>query len=145
MANQKSDQITDLETVPIVKVAAQDATGRVRHIRFSKTLTSNLAIGETLELCKVPRGARIIGGHAAWEAMTTGAGAATMELGDGTTANKYLEATSVDAAGASDFADTLGRNYGELVANEFTLTATASVEAWASGQAIAGHILVVTD
>jgi hypothetical protein len=77
--------------------------------------------------------------------MTTGAGAATMELGDGTTAGKYLEATDVDAAGSSDFADTILRNYGEKLAAPLRLTATVSVEAWAAGQVLKGHIDVLMD
>ncbi len=145
MADQKSDQITNLDAVPKVKNAARDAYGRIRTVYFEKTLTSNLAIGEILELCEIPRGARIIGGHVAWEAMTTGASAATGSIGITGTVAKYLEATDMDAAGSSGFADTIVRNYGAIVADLERLILTVSVEAFASGQKIAGHVKIAMD
>lgn len=147
MAVQKSDQITNNEAFPPVANPPGTIAAEVRRTYFSKTIEAgNLGIGDTLELVQdLPVGGRIVGGHVTWEAMTTGAGAATMELGDGTTAAKYLEATSVDAAGSTSFADTIARNFGERISARFKLIATASVEAWAAGQKIAGYIDVMTD
>lgn len=146
MAVQKSDQITNITAIPPVKTRTSEMGGRVRVAYFSFTTPAGgVAIADTVQLCVIPKGARILGGEAKFEAMSTGAGAATVELGDGTTAAKYLAATSVDAAGKAAFADTVALNYGELLTSELTLTATASVEAWAAAKKLYGHVLYALD
>ena len=147
MPVHKSDQIVNNEAFPPRANPPGTINAEVKRTYFSHTVPAgNAAIGDTIELVQdLPKGGLIVGGHAAWEAMTTGAGAATMELGDGATAAKYLEATSVDAAGSAAFADTIARNYGERIPASFKLIATVSVEAWAAGQRLVGHIDVMTD
>lgn len=141
MPDHKSDQITKLEAGPRKFLPPDELAGRKRVSVFTFAVpAAGVAIAETVALCTVPEGARILGGHAAWEAMSTGAGAATMELGDGTTAAKYLEATDIDAAGSANFADTVARNTLEKLTDELTLTATASVEAWAATKKLVGWI-----
>lgn len=146
MAETKSDQITNDDARPPVTNPMGTVGAHVRRTYFSWTVpVGNAAIADTAILAKVPSGARIVGGHAAWEAMTTAGAAATGELGDGTTAAKYLEATDMDAAGSADFADTIARNFGEVLAAELTLTLTVSVEAFAAGQTLAGYIEYMAD
>lgn len=142
MATHKSDQRTNLDSTPSKMVKANELGGRVRIAYFSFTVpVGNAAIADIVELVSLRKGWRILGGHAAWDAMTTGAGVATMELGVSGTVAKYLEATDVDAAGSSDFADTGARNFGEEIASDAMLIATVSVEAWAAAAVLTGYIL----
>ena len=86
MANWKSTQITLLDNRPIDKLSVQEAGGRLRAIPFSFVAAGVVAIADTIELCEVPAGARIIGGSLIFSA----AGASrTVTLGDGTDADKY--------------------------------------------------------
>ena len=144
MAETKSTQVTKLDARPKQQLTVQEAGGRVRAIPFDwEVPVGNAAIADTAQLCKVPAGARILGGRAVWSAMSTAGGAATGELGDGTTAGKYLEATSMDAAGASAIADDIARNFNEILTEELTLTLTVSVEAFAAGGTLEGYVLVM--
>lgn len=146
MANHKSDQITLLDASPPEKLPPDVNGGKVRRRYFSFTApVGGVAIGDTVELAELAgAAARVFGGYAEWDAMTTGAGVATMELGDGVTANRFLEATDVDAAGSTPFADTRARGYGTKLAGG-RLIATASVEAWAAGAQLVGHVDFVSD
>ena len=144
MATRKSDQATKLDASPREQLATHEYGGRVRQAFFNFVVPAgNAAIGDTIELIDIEAGARILGGKIAFEAMSTGAGAASVQLGDGTTADKYLGTTSVDAAGEADFAHTLALNYGEKLSQKLRLTATVLTEAWAAGQRFSGQVLFV--
>ena len=146
MAEHKSDQITNLDAVPVVLPKANELHGRLRVAYWSFTTpTGGVAINDTIKLVRLPKGARIVHGHYVNEAMTTGAGAATVEIGVSGTAAKYLEATSVDAAGSGDFADTIARNFGDELTAETDIVATATVEAWATAKKFNGVIYYVVD
>ncbi len=146
MAVHKSDQIANEKATPRVMVKPSERHGRRRVAYFSFTVpTGGAAVNDTVELAKVPAGARILDGRIAFEAMSTGAGDAGIQLGDGTTAAKYLGTTSVDAAGTADFAHTVALGYGEELASELTLTATVMTEAWAAGQKLLGAIEYALD
>lgn len=143
MAVLKSDQRTNQDKVPAVMLEPNEM-GKVRAAYFSFTVpTGNAAIGDTIQLVKLPKDSRILGGRAAFEAMSTGAGVADMQVGISGTAGKYLGATSVDAAGASDFANTVALNLGEKLAAETTIIATVGTEAWAAGKKLLGYVLYV--
>lgn len=146
MAVLKSDQFTKLDASPPERLPPDEFYGRRRVSYFSFTVpVGNAAINDTVQLCRVPAGARLLGGKFKSEAMTTGAGAASIQLGDGTTAAKYLGTTSIDAAAEGEFADTVALNYGEKLASELTLTATVVTEAWAAGQRLLGEVEYVVD
>lgn len=145
MTVHKSDQITKLDADPPERLLPDENGGKVRRLYFSFTVpVGGVAINDTVELAALPQNARVFGGYAEWDAMTTGAGAATMAIGDGVTAARFLEATSVDAAGSSPVADTRARGYATKLGGG-RLTATATVEAWAAGQALVGHLDFVAD
>lgn len=146
MAVHDSDQITKLNASPPERLPPNESGGRQRIIYFNHTVPAgNAAVSDTIRLQDIAAGDRIVGGFATWEAMSTAGGTAQMQLGDGTTADKYLGTTSVDAAGSTEFANSIALNYGEKVTSKFTLTATVLGEAWAAGQRISGHVKVVRD
>jgi hypothetical protein len=146
MAVHKSDQITNQDAIPSVKNKANVERGRIRSNYFSFTVpTGDVAVNDMVQLTNIPKGARILGGWIAAEAMTTGAGAASIQIGDGTTAAKYLGTTDIDAAAQADFAHTVALNFGEELAAEMVLTATVTTESWAAGKKLCGHLRWVLD
>ena len=143
MAEFKSDQVTKLDASPREQLATNEAGGRVRQAFFRHAVEAGNLVNDTISLIEVPAGARILGGKIAFQAMSSAAGTAQVQLGDGTTAGKYLGTTSVDAAGEADFAHTVALNYGEKLTEKLRLTATILGEAWAAGQVFTGHLLYV--
>ena len=128
------------------KNAPYDKGGRVRIAVFEYTTPSGgVAVNDVIELVKLPKDARIIGGRAAWEAMSSGAGTATVTIGVSGAASKYLGSTSVDAAGETDFANTLATNMLDKLSADTVLIATAGGEAWAGTKKFNGYVLYVLD
>lgn len=146
MANHKSDQYTLTASTPRELVPARDAHG-TRRVAFASFTTpvGGVAIDDTVQLITIPRGARLLGGKYASEAMTSGGAAASMRLGDGTTSDKYLGDTSIDAAGKGTFADTIALYYGEVLTADLVLTATAKTEAWAAGKKLYVEVAYALD
>ena len=146
MANHKSVQITKLDAVPAERLETHELGGRVRPAYFEFTVpVGNAAIADTVELCELPAGARILGGHFAAEAMSSGGAAASMQLGDGSDPDRFLGTTSIDAAAEGAFAHTIALGYGQRLAAKTRLVATVLTEAWAAGQKLSGHLLYVAD
>jgi hypothetical protein len=146
MAAYKSTQETKRTASPPKMLAAHELKGRVRVAWFDYTVpTGGVAVDDTVDLTTLPIGARILGGEMAFEAMSSAAGTAQIQVGDGTTADKYLGTTSVDAAGTSPFANTIALNFGEVLEAETTLKATAKGEAWAAAKKLAGWVKYALD
>ena len=144
MATLKSDQTTKLDASPREQLATHEYGGRVRQAFFNFVVPAgNAAINDEIELIDIEAGARLLGGKFANEAMSTAGGTASVQLGDGTTADKYLGTTSVDAAGEVEFGHTIALNYGEKLTQKLRLTATVLTEAWAAGQRFSGYVLFV--
>lgn len=120
-ATHYSDQITLLRATPQSKPMSGESNGKLRVAAF--TFTGDVAQNDLVELARIPEGARIYSGRVDFTDFGT---SVTMDIGDGTTENKYASAIDVaTAAGQSDFANTwalygLGR---ERVSAGFTLTA----------------------
>lgn len=116
-----SDQITLLNARPQSKPLSDESRGKLRVSHF--TWTGDAAQNDFIELCRLPEGARIYHGRVDFTDFGT---SVTMDIGDGTTENKYLSALDVaTAAGQADFANThalygLGR---ERLSAGITLTA----------------------
>jgi len=141
MPDYQSDQLANRDAVPQVRNHPAESGGRKRTRHFTFTVpTGDVAVDKTIELGRIPKGAIILGGFFDAEAMSTAGGTAQVQLGDGTTADKYKGTTSVDAASQFDFANTIGLNYGEQLTAELVLTATVKGEAWAATKKIAGDI-----
>lgn len=121
MATLYSDQITGLRATPQSKPDSGVSNGKLRCEVFS--WTGDAAQNDYVELCRLPVGARIMHGRLDFTDFGT---SITLDIGDGTTENKYLSALDVaTAAGNSDFANTyalygLGR---ERLSTAITLTA----------------------
>lgn len=143
----KSDQITGLDAVPVIIPKANERHGRVRlhYWSFTTAAGAGPAINDTVVIARLPQGARILGGRLANEAMSTGAGTAQITIGLAGDAARYLEASSVDAAGGLSFADTPLRNFGDELAAGVDVVATALGEAWAASKKLNGYILYALD
>ena len=116
-----SDQITQLRATPQTFPLSDESRGKLRVSHF--TFTGDVAQNDFVELCRLPEGARIYSGRVDFTDFGT---SVIMDIGDGTTENKYASAIDVaTAAGQSDFANThalygLGR---ERLTAGITLTA----------------------
>lgn len=136
MANFLSDQLTNAAASP--PVMNESTVASKEHTRVF-TWTGDAAQNDTVQLCKIPKGAKIINGRCGFTAFGA---LVTLSLGDGTTAAKYLSAADVSAAGASDFANTIalkGLGSDSDLAAEVTLTATLGGANPASGT-LAGYV-----
>jgi len=134
-----SDQRTNERAHPPTMNPVYDG-GKMRRMFFSITTGAVAAIGDDYELLVIPKNSRIVGGFIAWEALTSGGAAATGSIGITGAVAKYLAATSMDSVGSADFAKTIALNYGELLSAAATLLLTNSVEAFATGKLIYGHV-----
>ncbi|MGE5537332.1 MAG: hypothetical protein ACM30I_01850 [Gemmatimonas sp.] len=147
MTAYKSDQVTGLDATPPSLPKANERHGRVRlhYWSFTTGASAGPAVNDTIVVARLPQGARILGGRLANEAMSTGASTAQVTIGVAGDAARYLEASSVDAAGGVSFADTPARNFGDEFAAATDVVATALGEAWAAARKFNGYILYAVD
>lgn len=150
-----SDQITDVDqSTPARLVKPNELRGRARTYYFSyKTPASGApAVGEVVQLVKVPKGARVLGLYLNWEALTSAGGTAGADIGDGGDADRFIAALNMDAAGekAQGFRldnsarePALGFGYEYTV--EDTIDATVTGEAWAISKYVRGYFIAVID
>lgn len=137
-----SDQITLLRSTPKQFPMSDESNGKLRVAHF--TFTGDVAQNDFVELARLPVGARIFHGRIDFTDFGTGV---TLDIGDGTTENKYLSALDVaTAAGQSDFANThalfgLGR---ERLSTAITLTAKFEAANPDSGT-IRGYVLYTVE
>lgn len=144
MALNKSTVAAALDNGDRVPAESDYARRRTSWVAFTVP-AGGLPVSDTIELLEIPRGVRLLGGKIVFEAMSSAAGTANIQLGDGTDADKYLGTTSVDAAGEAEFGHTAALNYGEKVADTFRLTATVLGEAWAAGQRLLVEVNMLND
>lgn len=143
MATFKSDQITKLTQSLPNQLNPFESTQPDRVEVFTFTVPAgNAAVNDLIQLCEVPAGATLQGGYFVNEAMSTGAGDASIQIGDGTTADKYLGTTSVDAASTALtwFGVTIAKDFGVVLTSKLTLTAKVITEAWAAGKKLQGKV-----
>jgi hypothetical protein len=147
MTTFKSDQIAALDAAPPVVPKANERHGRLRlhYWSFTTAAGGGPAVNDTVVVARLPRGARILGGRAAAEAMSSGAGTAQVSIGLAGDAARYLETSSVDTAGGLSFADTVARNFGDELAADADVVATVSGEAWAASKKFDGYIVYAVD
>jgi len=81
MANQKSDQVLNQDAVPAVPNSG-NTDGVVRRKYFSGAVDAalGLAVGTLIDLCDLPKGARLLGGVWGNDATFSGAGV-TLDIG----------------------------------------------------------------
>ena len=137
----KSDQLTNVDAVPMVKRNANEK-GKLHAVFFSFTThaTLGLAIGENVEVARLPVDARPVFANIGGEAMSTAGGTAGVKIGDGTTVDAYLEETSCDAAWNTAFFNRPSRAGGVALAGDRSVVVTAATEAWAANKKVIGSI-----
>jgi hypothetical protein len=142
MATLYSDQITGLRATPQSKPDSGVSNGKLRCEVFS--WTGDAAQNDYVELCRLPVGARIMTGFVDFTDFGT---SVTLDIGDGTTENKYLSALDIaTAAGTSAFANTYAL-YGvgrERLSSAITLTAKLEGANPASGS-LYGYIFYTVE
>lgn len=67
----------------------------VQAVTVDYTVSTTLATGDVIQMVKVPKGARIVGGHVAFN--LTGTPNLPFEGGDGGDANRFLTSTTVNS------------------------------------------------
>lgn len=156
MATVYSDQLVNLNT----NARRQHATvwqGKRRALvwNFASLPAGNIA--DVLVLCKIRKGERVLGGNEAHGALSSGGGTATGSIGtyaidaDGRTlgaledVDRFLEAITMDAAGANAIANTIARFTNYIATADFYVCCLNSVEAFATAGAITGSLEVVGD
>lgn len=119
--------------------------GRVRMAFFSLN-TTNVAVenGDTINLVKIPAGARVIGGQVAFGAMGANA---TLTIGDAGDPDRLLAALDVSAAGTAALAskDVVPGLLGHEYSAETIITGTAGGANYAAAKVLHGYILYVVD
>jgi len=146
MTAYKSTQETKRTATPPKKLSANELGGRQRVAYFDYvTPAGGVAINDTIDLVTLPAGARIFGGAIAFEAMSSAAGTAQVQIGTAAAANKYLDTTSVDGAGSVLVANTVALAFGEELAADTTIVAKALGEAWAAAKRFTGWIEYALD
>lgn len=134
-----SDQETKFQSNPPRKVGTDEGAGDVQRVYFSKTLpSSGLAIGDTIALCRVPAGARVVGGQFCWNA-TQGA-TATTAIGISGTSDKYFAAAVTASAAVFRLGDTQAQNFGAQTTAEEAIIATNAAAAWTASSVLRGFI-----
>jgi hypothetical protein len=148
MATVNSDQVAGIGGVSATprKVYERDWLGTSRKQSFTYTVPAgNQAIGDILRAVKVPKGSFIVDFWFGFEAMTTGAGAASADVGLTADGQRYLTGLSIDAAGEKRAAFVLDKMPDRaVIADDDTFFIfTVATEAWAATKKIQGWIEVV--
>lgn len=156
----------DLKSVEVTKQTGTDYQplkpnelhGRVRIARFSYTTPASVGVtdGQNIALCRLPKGARVIGAFMEFEAMGTGA---DLDLGlmavdgtgvideDATSDSETFFADGLDVAAAGNLHtdEILATNYGYELQKECYVVATADTANWDAEKDLVGHIEYVVD
>ena len=144
MANVDSTQYANSTAVPISLAKPNELGGRVRIAYFSYTTPSaGLTNGDVIRATTLPKGARIIEGRLAWEALGA---STTLSVGYTGSATRYLGATSSATAGGTHIANTVALNYGEELSSSTVINITlGGANTSASALTIRGDIKYAID
>lgn len=147
MSTFKSDQRTNETAVPPVSIKPYEREGRVRVASWTYTTPASSAPGtsDTVELVRLPAGAKILGGKTACEALSSAGGTAGVSIGYTGATTRYASSMDLDAAGEDVFANTIALNYGDVLTAEKVIIATPTGETWAVDSKFYGHILYAID
>jgi hypothetical protein len=136
-----SDQATKYSANPSQKLGQNEGGGDQMAIFFSKTLpSSGLAIADTIELCRIPAGVRVLGLVFSWD--TAQGATATMAVGISGTTGKYFTAALTNALTQFAGANTIVQNYGAVTTAEEVILATNAAAAWTASSTLRGHFTV---
>lgn len=139
-----SDQMTKLLGVPRQFVKSNEFGGRVRRAFFSCTLPgSGLATGDSITLCTLPSGARLLGGQFMWSA-TQGA-TATTAIGVAGTTGAYFAAAVTASTAIFPIINTQALLFGSETTAVTTVLATNAAAAWTASSVLSGYIEYMVD
>ena len=140
MANTNSSQITAMNAGTYI--GSNESHGRQRIAYFSVAAVPTAGTGDTMTLCKLPKGARVVGGEFVFS-VAQGA-TATTAIGISGSTGKYRAAAVTNATTKfTDIANT-SATYGLQTSAEETVIATNAAAAWTAAL-FAGHIKYVVD
>ncbi len=146
MASYNSDQYGTVAGAVPDEVKPNEWGGRVRIAAWTYTTPSGgLTVNDTINLVKLPKGARVLGGRVDFGAMSSSTGTATANIGISGAASKYASGLNVDSAGQADFANTTALGMLAETSDEETVFATVGGENWAGSKSFDGYILYVVD
>lgn len=94
MASVKATNITNLDATPTVLSSAGDVHGSVRVFKDTYE-ASSLASGSDITVARLPIGAKVVDIHVKADALGSNA---TLAVGNGTTADKYIGAAAMNTA-----------------------------------------------
>lgn len=144
--NVKSDQVTNQDAVPVSPIKPNELIGRIRigYFSYSSPAASPPEAGSTIQLCKLPAGARIIRGHFAHDGI--GGASGTVDIGYTGAATRYANGVAVAAtAGVFDFADTIAENVGDELTEAKILLLTTAVATMTASKNLRGWVMYVLD
>lgn len=127
MANTNSDQEAKLVSNPPRKVGPDEKDGDKKVVFFSVAAVPTGA-GDTMTLCRLPAGARVLGGSFAFGA-AQGA-TATTAIGIAGTTGKYRTAAITNATTAFAIAGSIAENLGTQITADETVIATNAAAVW---------------
>jgi hypothetical protein len=149
-----SDQITNLDqTTPRKNVQPNELGGRLRvaHFAYKTPAAGAPAVGEIVQLTRLPKGARVLAIFVQNEALSSAAGTAGADVGDAGDADRFVAAYDMDAAHSvfltlrTDTVTPPVLGYGYETTAELTLTMTVTGEAFAVSKYIRGHVEYCVD
>ncbi len=144
--NVKSDQVTNQDAVPVSPIKPNELEGRVRiaYFTYSSPAASPPEAASTIQLCKLPIGARIIRGHFAHDGI--GGTSGTVDIGYTGDVDQYADAAVVAATASEfDFADTVLENVGDALTEAKTLLLTTAVATMTASKNLRGWVMYVVD
>lgn len=155
MATIYSDQLVIARAGRRLQPNERDGKIRALHWDFASLPAGNIA--DVLVCGKIRKGDRVLGGREAHSALTSGGLVATgsygtyaiasdgQSLGAVDVADRFLVATSFEAAGGTNLADTIAHFIGWEATADFFLCCVNSVEAFATAGRVTGVLYVVND
>ena len=147
MANFQADNAANVAAVPQARNKANKQGGRIRWFEsvYTAPASGTPQIGDTIEFGTLPTNARVIGPLSSLNC-SAGTASSTLAIGDGTTSNKYLAATSIASAANTALANPAnGAASVETTDSTTKLYGTVAGAAVAAGQVITLRVAYVVD
>lgn len=155
MATLYSDEFTKIRAGRRIQANQRGGKYRVLEWDFASLPAGN--VGDVLVCGKIRKHERVLGGREAHSALSSGAGTATgsygtyailddgLSLGAVDDVDRFLIATSLEAAGGTFLADTIAHFINWEATADFFLCLTNSGEAFATAGRVTGNMILVGD